>query len=778
MNPVIEFDESSNRFESMANLSKPGAMSFPQDKTLTADTVQNLCDQLQSIQHTYPHQDLIGGVLIDVVCERVLPKSKRIKRLFTLSLQEPSDKHIRGARFCETLPRKHVFTYFLQPLVLNKAIERLVKLHRVLAIFPEEKIDATLFSDLFTAGKEKKGKLIGSSIRFSDFGLSKTEFCQLVCELVYIEEFVSYKRTVLQEGYEKGGVFQLIKTARDFEEIMSRLGITSPDVLNKQDGVFYFTPAEIKVLETFAPFLVSMSVKDDFKLSMLSNTAADKPSPRIPLPTSEPVIGVIDTAFDSQNAYFSDWVESCDQLGYDLASNPQQRNEAVRHGTQVCSIIVDGPSLNPDLDDGCGRFRVKHFRLLNGPGENSSISTILRKLESIIVQNTTIRVWNFSFGSVNPVSENHMSVIGAELDRLQYLYDVIFVVSGSNDERRDASHLKKLGAPADSLNSLVVNAISFSGDPASYSRCGPVLSFFTKPDVCYYGGDDNRRMNVWGPNGWEKARGTSFAAAWISRKVGYLIYYMRLSREAAKAMLIDSAAGWNPTDNRELKGFGCVPVRIEDVIQSQNDEIRFILTGECSAYETYTYALPIPIVDSKYPYYARATLCYFPEGERWQGVDYTQTELDIHFGRLVKKTKVVDSKVVFYTGIKPINNNTQGEQGKASNREAEARRLYRKWDNVKHICEKMSKRRYPREILNQENPLWGVSIRKKERANGLQKHGLRFGVVITLKEMYGINRINAFIKKSQALGWTVKPIDIDARINFYAEAEIDIDWDF
>ena len=136
MNPVIEFDESSNRFESMANLSKPGAMSFPQDKTLTADTVQNLCDQLQSIQHTYPHQDLIGGVLIDVVCERVLPKSKRIKRLFTLSLQEPSDKHIRGARFCETLPRKHVFTYFLQPLVLNKAIERLVKLHRVLAIFP------------------------------------------------------------------------------------------------------------------------------------------------------------------------------------------------------------------------------------------------------------------------------------------------------------------------------------------------------------------------------------------------------------------------------------------------------------------------------------------------------------------------------------------------------------------------------------------------------------------------------------------------------------------
>ena len=46
-----------------------------------------------------------------------------------------------------------------------------------------------------------------------------------------------------------------------------------------------------------------------------------------------------------------------------------------------------------------------------------------------------------------------------------------------------------LGAPADSLNSLVVNAVDMNGMPASYTRIGPVLSFFYKPDVCYYGGD-------------------------------------------------------------------------------------------------------------------------------------------------------------------------------------------------------------------------------------------------------------------------------------------------
>lgn len=118
----------------------------------------------------------------------------------------------------------------------------------------------------------------------------------------------------------------------------------------------------------------------------------------------------------------------------------------------------------------------------------------------------------------------------------------------------------------------------------------------------------------------------------------FLIYYMNLSREVAKALIIDSAAGWGFSElDKNIKGFGLVPIRIQDVLKSDDDEIRFVISGICQAYDTYTYRLPIPIVDSKYPYYARATLCYFPEGERWQGVDYTKTELDLHFGRLQKK---------------------------------------------------------------------------------------------------------------------------------------------
>ena len=38
-----------------------------------------------------------------------------------------------------------------------------------------------------------------------------------------------------------------------------------------------------------------------------------------------------------------------------------------------------------------------------------------------------------------------------------------------------------------------IHAVDFNGKPASYTRVGPVLSFFYKPDICYYGGDKQEK---------------------------------------------------------------------------------------------------------------------------------------------------------------------------------------------------------------------------------------------------------------------------------------------
>ena len=48
----------------------------------------------------------------------------------------------------------------------------------------------------------------------------------------------------------------------------------------------------------------------------------------------------------------------------------------------------------------------------------------------------------------------------------------------------------KIGSPADSVNSIVVNSVSKDGLSTKYARKGLVLSFFAKPDVSYYGGSE------------------------------------------------------------------------------------------------------------------------------------------------------------------------------------------------------------------------------------------------------------------------------------------------
>ena len=198
-------------------------------------------------------------------------------------------------------------------------------------------------------------------------------------------------------------------------------------------------------------------------------------------------------------------------------------------------------------------------------------------------------------------------------------------------------------------------------------------------------------------------------------------------------------------------------------MKSSNDEIRFILTGASEEYETYTYNLPVPIVDNAHPFYARATLVYFPQCARNQGVDYTSTEMDIHFGRVVVKNRKVK--------IKPIDNNQQSEDKFITLYEEDARKMYRKWDNIKHISEEIKERRIPRKAY--DSGLWGLRINTKECLQR-RKEPLQFGVVVTLKEMNGVNRINDFIKMCMARGWLVYQLDMENQLDVYAKAEEDI----
>ena len=398
-------------------------------------------------------------------------------------------------------------------------------------------------------------------------------------------------------------------------------------------------------------------------------------------------------------------------------------------------------------------------------GAEFSSFSIIKQIKSIVLNNLDIKVWNISLGSNQEINDNFISAEASMLDQIQFENNVIFVVAGTNKPNED---VVKIGSPADSINSMVVNAVTKSGLSTKYSRKGLVLSFFAKPDVSYYGGSEEQYIKVCEPLGAANVAGTSFAAPWIARKLSYLIDVLGINREVAKAMIIDAARNWNEKPDPEeiaLYGHGIVPIHINDIIQTKNDEIKFVVSDVSEKWNTYNYHFPVPLKDDKYPYIARATMCYFPLCDRTQGVDYTNTELNLHFGRLGKDGKVVDIK-----GDKQNKDETLNYLF-----EVEARRQFRKWDNVKYIAESANKRMIPKDSYKNKN--WGMEIKTNNRLNPKDGEGVRFGVVVTLKEMNGINRINEFIRNCTLNGWLVNVVDVKNRIDIHQKVNEEIEFE-
>lgn len=51
-----------------------------------------------------------------------------------------------------------------------------------------------------------------------------------------------------------------------------------------------------------------------------------------------------------------------------------------------------------------------------------------------------------------------------------------------------------------------------------------------------------------------------------------------------------------------LYGHGTVPIKIEEVIQCEDDEIRFVVSDISEKWNSYNYNFPVPLQDDKYPY--------------------------------------------------------------------------------------------------------------------------------------------------------------------------------
>ena len=578
-------------------------------------------------------------------------------------------------------------------------------------LYKSDEVISSVFKDGIT--KAIFDNYVTDKINFKKYGLTKSLFKQIVADVSYIDDFEVEKAT--QQF--KESIITLYDTGMDTKKLFHEIGI---DILSSRildNRTVFLDENQSKVLFEKAPYLVSMATENLSDLSpedFIEDYQQD--IVHIPSPSIEPTIGVIDTLFDTR-VYFSEWVEYHDMVDKNIPKNSSD----YRHGTAVSSIIVDGP-----------------------------------------------KVWNISLGSNKEVNDNFISAEAAVLDQIQAENDVIFVVAGTN---KPNENIEKIGSPADSINSLVVNAVTKSGLSTKYTRKGLALSFFAKPDVSYYGGSEEEYIQVCEPLGAAFVAGTSFAAPWIARKLSYLIDVLGLNREVAKAMIIDSARGWNEAPTPEevaIYGHGVVPIKIDDIVQTKDDEIKFVVTDISEKWNTYNYHFPVPLKDDSYPYFARATMCYFPICDRSQGVDYTNTELNLHFGRIKDNGKLIE-----------INDDKQNQEdslgtAKSFILEGEARERFRKWDNVKYISEKPKSRKIPKKSY--KNKKWGMEIKTNNRLDPKDGVGLRFGVVVTLKEMYGVNRIDEFIRNCNLNGWLVNKIDIENRIDIHEKVNEEIEF--
>ena len=718
---------------------------------VTTETIDGLITSLRSVLRYYRNAPkLVTGILIDVKYNDIIAKSRRIQEILKPFGKTTNDVVV-GARFSDAPDgqENHIITYYVDEKTINRTISDL----QIAKQFLERELNGKATSENFKAR--------GSKLRYDKYSLSKTRLRGLIIECSAIDSFGVPSVSTMPER--DSFLVTFYKTELSVSLLLEKLGVEDQfyrysffgnDTISVNRDLY-------NLLNDKVPYMISM-ISSDFSKITLEEIKKEK-SPKsivIPDPQNEPIIGVIDTFFD-EGVYFSKWVENHDYID-DIERYMLQKADR-EHGTEVSSIIVDGPRMNPWLDDGCGRFRVRHFGVCS---ERIQTARLVRKIKAIIRANQDIHVWNLSLGTEDEVSRNFISYDAAALDEIQAQYNVVFVVSGTNDNRTDHPDVLKVGSPADSLNSIVVNSVRRDGRVASYTRKGNVLCFFNKPDVSYYGGDYDDRIVAYAPWGEEDVFGTSFAAPWISRKLCYLIDVMGLQREVAKALLIDSAAGWEYKQStyriKDMVGYGIVPIDINKVLTTENEEIKFVVYGTSESFKTANYSIPVPRdEDNKYPYIARAALCYFPECTRSQGVDYTNRELSLQFGRIVNDKGKIDD----------INDNVQDDSDSHVD-ERTSRREFRKWENTKFISTILKDNLKPRKSYGER--LWGVTITSKERLSTHMDKHLNFGAVITLRELNGINRIDQFIKACTLRGFIVNRLDVQNRIDIYNATQEEI----
>lgn len=316
-----------SQFYQRKNPNKPGHANLPVGKSVKASHLIALSKQLQDILNYWESNKDINGALVSVHYYTVVAKSNRIRSFLSEKSHSPLES-VRGAKFVwekdeyGLTKQKHVFTHYISLDALRNTLHTLQDIIRIVEqVYSAEITHENLKEIGYSKWKHNKP--------------TKNLFLKYIVDAFYVERF---DIDCISDEIKDESIITIYKTVSDTKALLRKFGIDIVSAKMIDDTTLRLTPDEIQLLLNHAPYLIAMNVSDFSKLSKYNIFHATDIDSKIhiPKPTNEPIIGVIDTQFDT-NVYFSDWVDYKNMLSPEIPLNPDD----FFHGTAVSSIIVD-----------------------------------------------------------------------------------------------------------------------------------------------------------------------------------------------------------------------------------------------------------------------------------------------------------------------------------------------------------------------------------------------------------------------------------------------------
>lgn len=520
-----------------------------------------------------------------------------------------------------------------------------------------------------------------------------------------------------------------IKLTGDFFVSFSSLK-TKNEFINNNDLDVIETINDKKILIKAKNEKIDMtnviSYSKNFKINNFENISSQGIDlAKLPLTNEKnPTIGVLDSPIP-QDSPFKNYIKT---------TNYTNKEDIIHHGEAVSSIIYAGDKLN-DFDDSCGPFNVHLFEIFE---ENISYSTLLKRIRMVVESNLNIKVWNLSINSSSEeaFNEGKITEFAAEIDKIQIDHNVLIVQSAGNNNKNN--DFKSIFSPSDAIKSLVVNSVKGLNNqkPTSYSLNSNLDYYTKKPDVAFFGGEENNQVKALKNGRIIKEIGTSFATPFVTRKLAHLIYYENYSILEAKALIIHSAFFNSYNNENNKNGWGVVPNNIYEILNSKDDQIRFIFNEQIKDTKSAFLELKIP-QNTKQEYSVLLTVVSSEKLDEKYGCEYVRSAVNVNMGKLGE-----DEKLISYRKLKP--HKIANEEGEPILREKNLIAFYNKWkltNCLKDIIKRDRKGNFKK---------YGIIAKIDKRMSEIKNNNIFHNLVciVTLIHNEGIDKYDLFIKNN------------------------------